>query len=273
MPSQHDARAVARKVAARAATAGAVRLARLGTRLRGDDAARAPAPVPSAGEAPASDTPEGEGRPGGYAQWWQPTSEGEARHEILNDFDPEHFDASGRGEVGRLGPYVTPDSVVVDLGCGMGRIALYMAPLCETLWAVDVSEQMLGYARRRMAEHKNVRYARCADTTVPDIADASVDFLYSIITLQHLEREDAFNLVRDVHRMLRPGGKAFLTWPNLLDDGFLESFLAYASNGESTNPARARIYTTTELQRLLPAAGFASLEVRDEPNIVTVCTR
>jgi ubiquinone/menaquinone biosynthesis C-methylase UbiE len=215
----------------------------------------------------------GEGPTSGYAQWWQPTSEGDARNEILNDFDPEHFDASGRGEVERLGPYVTPESVVVDLGCGMGRIALYIAPLCKTLWAVDVSEQMLGYARKRMAEQANVRYARCADTRVPDIADATVDFLYSIIVLQHLEREDAFNLVRDVYRMLTPGGKALLTWPNLLDDGFLESFLAYADKGESTNPARARIYTTTELQRLLPAAGFSSVEVRDEPNIVTVCTR
>jgi 2-polyprenyl-3-methyl-5-hydroxy-6-metoxy-1,4-benzoquinol methylase len=273
MQSRHDARAIARKAAARAATAGAVRLERLGTRLRGADAAGAPAGAPADGDVPAAVTAEAEEQATGYARWWQPTSEGDARNEILNNFDPEHFDATGRGEVGRLGPYVSPDSVVVDLGCGMGRIALYMAPLCRTLWAVDVSDQMLSYARRRMAGQENVRYARCADTTVPEIADASVDFLYSIITLQHLEREDAFNLVRDVRRMLRPGGRAFLTWPNLLDDGFLASFLAYADNGESTNPARARIYTTTELERLLPAAGFSSVEVRDEPNIVTLCTR
>ena len=155
----------------------------------------------------------------------------------------------------------------------IGRIARYVAPHCHTLWAVDASDEMLEMAADRLAAHANVRYARCADTHVPAIADATIDFAYSIIVLQHLEKEDAFLLVEDVARVLRPGGRAYFTWPNLFDDFYLDSFLAYAHRGEVANPARARMYTASELECLLPCAGFSAVEVRPEPNIVTICTR
>jgi SAM-dependent methyltransferase len=210
---------------------------------------------------------------GGYGRNWMPDSEAEARRQIITYEDEERFEATGRSELDRLGPFFEPTSTVLDLGCGIGRIARYVAPRCESLWAVDASPRMLELARRRLAEQHNVRYALCADTRVPDVPDASVDFVYSIIVLQHLEKEHAFLLVEDVVRMLRPGAKALFTWPNLLDDFFLDSFLSYAHEGGSANPSRARMYTTVELERLLPAAGFSEVEVREGPDIVTICTR
>lgn len=223
--------------------------------------------------APARDDGAGVEGSTGYGRNWLPESEAEARRQIINYEDEERFEETGRGELERLRPYLTPDSTVLDLGCGIGRIARYVAPNCATLWAVDASPRMLELARGRLAGEANVRYALCADTRVADVPDASVDFVYSIIVLQHLEKEHAFLLVEDVVRMLRPGGRALFTWPNLLDDFFLDSFLSYAHDGGSANPSRARMYTTTELERLLPAAGFSAVEVREAPDIVTVCTR
>lgn len=193
--------------------------------------------------------------------------------QIVTYDDPERFEASGRQELARLVPYLDPGATVLDLGCGIGRIARYAAPHCHTLWAVDASEEMLEMAAQRLATAPNVRYARCEDTHVPAIADATIDFAYSIIVLQHLEKEDAFLLVEDVARMLRPGARAYFTWPNLLDDFYLDTFLAYAHRGEVANSARARMYTASELECLLPCAGFSAVEVRPEPNIVTICTR
>jgi SAM-dependent methyltransferase len=214
----------------------------------------------------------GAGGPG-YGRNWMPESEGDARVQILNFEDEQHFEETGKGELARLQPFFEASSTVLDLGCGIGRIARYVAPNCGTLWAVDASPRMLELARGRLGELANVRYALCADTKVPDVPDGSVDFVYSIIVLQHLEKEHAFLLVEDVVRMLKPGGRAFFTWPNILDDFFLDSFVQYARGGGSANPSRARMYTTAELERLLPAAGFSAVEIRDEPDIVTVCTR
>lgn len=187
--------------------------------------------------------------------------------------DEEYFERTGREEADRLLPWVRAESTVLDLGCGMGRIAKYVAPHCATLWAADVSEEMLRFAADRLSDCRNVRFAHSADSAVPEVPDGSIDFAYSVLVLQHVEREDAFLLMRDVHRMLRPGGSAFVTWPNITEPFYLDTFVKYAETGEVANPARARIYTTIELETVLARIGFSAVEVQDAPNIVTVCTR
>ncbi len=221
--------------------------------------------------APGHDAITGHGAHTRYG--WAPQTEQDARLEIIDSEDKEFFEESGRRDAERLLPFLEPGFAVLDLGCGIGRIAMYMAPHCQTLWAVDASPRMLEMAGTRLAGLSNVKYAQCLDTKVPEVVDESIDLVYSIIVLQHLEKEDAFLLTEDVVRMLRPGGLAFLTWPNLLDEANLEAFVQGARRGEATNNYRARLYTTHELELLLPRAGFSSVEIRDEPNIVTICRR
>ncbi|HEX6679668.1 MAG TPA: methyltransferase domain-containing protein, partial [Gaiellaceae bacterium] len=99
----------------------------------------------------------------------------------------------------------------------------------------------------------------------------SVDFAYSLLTLQHVEREHAFKLLREVRRVVRDGGRAFLTFPNLLSDEYLQAFLHYVDVDEVSNPARARFYTPQEVERLLPAAGFEIESLEPETEIVVTC--
>jgi ubiquinone/menaquinone biosynthesis C-methylase UbiE len=206
-----------------------------------------------------------------YARHWLPRSEAQARRLILNDDDPEAFDRSGREAATRLAPLITPDATVLDLGCGIGRVALHVAPLCRTLWAVDASPLMLRYARRRLERAPNVRLARSRGTTVPEVPSGSVDLVYSLLTLQHLEREDAFLLLREIHRMLRPDtGRAYLTFPNLLSDTYLDAFVAYAEAGHAGHAARARFYTPQEVARILPAAGLHPESLEGEVEIVAI---
>jgi len=207
--------------------------------------------------------PSPAGRRSRYGRFWQPTDLSGAMKVIFNGDDADLFERTGEEQANALGAMLpSADAVVVDIGCGIGRVARYMAPKCKLLWAVDVSERMLRMAASRLDEHTNVRYARCADTRIPDIEDGSVDFVYAILVLQHLEREDAFLMLREIRRILRPGGSAFLTFPNLLSDVYLQSFIAYAESGEAAwNPVRARVYTPDEVQRLLPAAGLAVTEL------------
>jgi hypothetical protein len=84
---------------------------------------------------------------------------------------------------------------------------------------------------------------------------------YSLLTLQHLEREDAFLLMREICRVVRPGGTVYLTFPNLLSEVYFSGFVAYAEEGEVSNPVRARLYTAQEVEWILPAAGLEVLEV------------
>jgi 2-polyprenyl-3-methyl-5-hydroxy-6-metoxy-1,4-benzoquinol methylase len=98
-----------------------------------------------------------------------------------------------------------------------------------------------------------------------------VDVAYSILVLQHLEREDAFLLLRELWRVLRPGGRAYLTFPNLLSDAYLRIFLDGVDARASANLARTRMYTPEEVMRLLPAAGLQVEGFRAEQEIIVVC--
>jgi ubiquinone/menaquinone biosynthesis C-methylase UbiE len=129
---------------------------------------------------------------------------------------------------------------------------------------------MLDLAKKRLAALDNVRYARCPGTSIP-VEDGSVDLAYSVLTLQHMEREHAFMLLRELRRTARPDGVVYLTFPNLLSEEYLGSFLAYVENGEVVNPRRARFYTPEEVRRLLPAAGLRVDDLTAETEIVVVC--
>ena len=131
---------------------------------------------------------------------------------------------------------------------------------------------MLHYARQRMVGTTNVRYARCRGTTIPDIPTGAIDFAYSLLTLQHVEREDAFLLLRELGRVVRPGGTIHVTFPNLLSDTYLAAFVAYAEEGRSTSRARARFYTPQEVERILPAAGLVVSEIDAGVEIAARCT-
>ena len=146
-----------------------------------------------------------------------------------------------------------------------------MAPACATLWAVNASEAMLEQARLRLADLRNVRVARCDGTHVPAVPDDAVDVAYSLLTLQHVEREDAFALLRELRRVVRPGGRLYLTFPNLLSDTYLDAFVTQADRGDVANPARARAYTPQEVERVLPAAGFAVERLDAGVEIAVVC--
>lgn len=264
--SQREEVVAGRRMVARASRAAARRLTGLAQQLSG---------APPAGEAGAAAGGTLAGASSKYTEHWLAGNEATARSMILEGTD-SFFEGSGRAMAeGRLAALLAPDSTAVDLGCGIGRIGLYVAPLCRTLWAVDASPTMLTMAQERLSGFTNVRYARCLDTRVPDIADGSVDVVYSILVLQHLEKEDAFLLMRDVVRMLAPGGRALLTFPNILADEYLRTFIDCAEKGRACIDvsARTRFYTLAEVERLTLAAGFSSVELEEGTDLFALCTK
>ena len=130
---------------------------------------------------------------------------------------------------------------------------------------------MLAYSRERLADLPNVRFVQGAGASLPSVPSENFDVVYSMLTLQHVEREHAFLLLRELRRILKPDGRAFLTFPNLLSDTYLQAFLYYAEHDETDNPARARFYTPEEVTRLLPPAGFEVESLEANVEIVAVC--
>jgi ubiquinone/menaquinone biosynthesis C-methylase UbiE len=96
----------------------------------------------------------------------------------------------------------------VDLGAGTGYVAIALAPLVDSVLAVDISPAMAESLAERAARDRlrNVR-TQVADLRSFRLPAASVDLVVSSYALHHLRDKDKRALAAEAARWLRPGGR------------------------------------------------------------------
>ena len=87
---------------------------------------------------------------------------------------------------------------VVDLGCGSGRWATFVAPRCRSLVVVDFSDAIF-VARRNLTDRENVVFVM-ADVLDLPFRDDAFDFAYCLGVLHHLP-VDALAACRRLSRL------------------------------------------------------------------------
>jgi SAM-dependent methyltransferase len=101
---------------------------------------------------------------------------------------------------------------IVDFGCGSGANAVQLANRGAHVWAVDISEDLVRLAVRRMAVNGRAGGAQFIVGSAHDLPfpDGSIDIVFGIAILHHL---DLALVSREVWRVLRPGGRAIFQEP------------------------------------------------------------
>lgn len=102
---------------------------------------------------------------------------------------------------------IPSDWTLADLGCGSGILSDELSPFIKQVIGVDNSEPMLIAAQQRTEHATNVDLRKGELTALP-IDDASVDATLCVIVLSYIE--DAAQAVREMARILRPGGRAVI---------------------------------------------------------------
>ncbi|WP_374208087.1 MULTISPECIES: class I SAM-dependent methyltransferase [Streptomyces] len=103
---------------------------------------------------------------------------------------------------------VGPGGTVVDLGCGPGRVAAYLASLGLNVFGLDLSESMLAVARR---EHPELRFAQGSMLDLP-LTDGSLAGVVSWYSSIHTPLEELPALFAGFHRVLAPSGHLLLAF-------------------------------------------------------------
>ena len=101
---------------------------------------------------------------------------------------------------------------VLDLGCGNGANTALLALRGATVWALDLSPELVELGRRRLAVNAiqgDVRFIVGSAHAI-DLPDSSIDVVFGIAILHHL---DLAKVAAETHRILKPGGRAVFQEP------------------------------------------------------------
>jgi SAM-dependent methyltransferase len=109
----------------------------------------------------------------------------------------------------------TERKVLVEIGCGIGRMTSAFSKRFSCVYACDLDSGFLERCREAVARFGRVdrlRTIHVPDGRTLDIADGVADLTFSYITLQHCSRSDAISLVSESLRVLAPGGTTALNF-------------------------------------------------------------
>lgn len=167
----------------------------------------------------------------------------------------------------------------VEIGCGAGRMTKQLSAYFQKVHAVDVSRDMIEYARLQV-DPERVSFHVTSGCVLP-IADSSVTAGFSLDVFQHFERPSfAEEYFLELFRVLIPGGSIMIhlpvySWPHAMRPVFSGLYRIWraADSLQATmrrvllrrgfgNPFMFGIkYETEALYNFLYRLGFRDIEI------------
>ncbi len=101
---------------------------------------------------------------------------------------------------------LNPAMVALDIGCGYGRTEQWMHTRVRTIHGVDISKHIIKICRQRFSRIKNVRFHHNDGDNLSMFRPNMFDLVYSFTVFQHIPRSYFIQYLREMERVLKPGG-------------------------------------------------------------------
>jgi tellurite methyltransferase len=124
---------------------------------------------------------------------------------VYDDLDGPGAFGPPSAEIVELAKLLTADGRILDLGCGDGRHALYLAGRGFHVTAIDVSPRAI-----RKLQHNASQQGLTIEAEVQDLRDVTIDRTYDLIIahgcLHLVEQEHSSRLLREMKAATKAGG-------------------------------------------------------------------
>lgn len=131
------------------------------------------------------------------------------------DLQAQRLVSRGRFALELLETSVPRGARVLDIGCGTGDLTRELTRRGYHASGIDISQAMVSYAR---GQYGRDRFG-VGDVEQMPFPDNSFEAVMCVGVLAYLETDA--KALREIHRVLQPGGRAVISMPNLVSPFFL----------------------------------------------------
>lgn len=124
---------------------------------------------------------------------------------------------------------------LLEVGCGEGRGVELLSPKCKSYLALDKITDVI---EKLSSQYPNVNFKQAVVPPFTGVEDNSFDWVVSFQVIEHIQDDKKF--LEEIHRVLKPGGKAIISTPNI-------------KMTLTRNPWHVREYTAQQLESLCKA--------------------
>lgn len=170
--------------------------------------------------------------------------------------------------------YSAPDRKkvkILDFGCGTGASSWYLSREGFCLYGIDGSKTAIGIAEERFKKEGLTGEFKVGNFIKTDYPDNFFDGIADVTSIQHNTRENILMILKEIHRILKPGGKFFSMALNTESYGYGlgEKVEANTYRDIPSGPLAGRgtihFFDEEELKELFDKSGFklVSLELSE----------
>jgi 2-polyprenyl-3-methyl-5-hydroxy-6-metoxy-1,4-benzoquinol methylase len=142
---------------------------------------------------------------------------------------------------------INPNKKVLELGCGSGQLASVLCKQGASMIASDIAQTAIDHARKL---HPEVDFRTHSAEALP-YEDGSFDIVMSFDVLEHLPNVDQH--LREVRRVLKPGGHYLLQTPNKASNAIFETLKCRSLQWKKYHPS---LHFFGQLRHRLNRNGF-----------------